>query len=512
MRSRLPGIRASTPLPWNRSGRLDHALPAATDRVRARVHGTLDQGPGFWKGVLSLWLNTQDIPNGFAQKENKAQPYFHRAKAAALLTLLDREAPSSLQRAALQAQLIQVYAGYGQDAVVLKEGAAFLDAFPNAPERLPVALTIADADARQKNTSAEFARYDRLLAELAQQTSNMPLTSAALASQPPPPGSSGDLPMQSGTGDGVTASDANDASATGSLGDEESPNATPKPAAAAAFELDTGPPAPAPNPAATAYAQVLDRYLGRLTATGHLPQALTVLRRELDRNPNDPRLYERLADFLGQNDLSTQQEELYRTAVATFPDRIWYDKLARLYLREKRRESFASLTRQVSDIFSGTDLDAYFGHVDQGGPQLFLELNLWFYDTARYGEWRLLSPSTAFDADDMVPADLERALTPENLLILAQTEAEGRRTDAALIDITHALELAPQSVEAYDERGCCFGRVEGNRRPLPHGAPRSMCFIPSSSMERCLQVSGPASTVSRPGRSRWSASTNSSRR
>jgi hypothetical protein len=41
-----------------------------------------------------------------------------------------------------------------------------------------------------------------------------------------------------------------------------------------------------------------------------LPQALALLRRELDRNPGDPLLYERLADFLSQNNLSAQEEDV----------------------------------------------------------------------------------------------------------------------------------------------------------------------------------------------------------
>ncbi len=158
---------------------------------------------------------------------------------------------------------------------------------------------------------------------------------------------------------------------------ETSPSSEPQAKAATAFNLDTGPPTPTPNPAATAYAQVLDRYLGRLTATDQLPQALAVLRKELDRNPADPKLYERLADFLAQNDLTAQQEELYRAAIAKFNATTWYDKLARLYLREKRSEAFGSLTHQVTDIFSGTELHQYFANVNGGGPQLALQLNLY---------------------------------------------------------------------------------------------------------------------------------------
>ena len=134
---------------------------------------------------------------------------------------------------------------------------------------------------------------------------------------------------------------------------------------------------------ATQYRALLDRYLGRLVALKQLPQALTLLRRELDRSPNDPQLYERLATFLQQNDLTAQQEQVFQAAIQKFGTTGWYDRLARLYLKEQKRQAFATLTRKVTDIFAGSDLDAYFNTVSASddktaaGPQLALQLNLY---------------------------------------------------------------------------------------------------------------------------------------
>jgi cellulose synthase operon protein C len=312
---------------------------------------TLDQGPGYWNGILSLWLNSQSPSDQFAQEEKKAQPYFQRAKAAELLVLLDREAPTAPQRPALHAQLLQVYADYCDNAAVIHEGTALLTEFPNADAtfRLNVAMAMADAYARQNDTASEFALYDRTLAELGARAQNMPLTAASMTHAPTP-----ETPEP-----------------------DASTPAPKTPDAAPAFQLDTGAPAPTPHPEADAYAQLLDRYLGRLTSAQKLPQALAVLRKELDRNPNDPLLYEKLATFLGQNNLSAQEEEVYRQAIGKFQDPTWTDKLARFYLRFKRNQDYAALTRKVTDTFEGTDLDAYFNQNSGGGPQLFLELNLY---------------------------------------------------------------------------------------------------------------------------------------
>ena len=308
---------------------------------------TLDQGPGTWNGILSLWFNSQSPSDQFAQEEKKAQPYFQRAKAAELLTLLDREAPTTPQRPALHAQLLQVYADYGDNTAVIQEGTALLTEFPNADAtfRLNVAMAMADAYARQNDTAGEFALYDRTLAELGARAQNMPLTAASTTHAPEAP--------------------------------DVNPTSAKTPDAAPAFQLDTGAPTPAPHPEADAYAQLLDRYIGRLTSAQKLPEALAVLRKELDRNPNDPLLYEKLASFLGQNNLSQQEEEVYRQAIAKFQDTTWTDKLARFYLRFKRIQDYATLTRKVTDTFEGTDLDAYFRNNSGGGADLFLELNLY---------------------------------------------------------------------------------------------------------------------------------------
>jgi hypothetical protein len=345
---------------------------------------TLDRGPGYWNGILSLWFNSADPAREFSDEEVKAQPYFARKKAAELLTLLDRTVPNARERPELHAELIGVYAEYGQTAEVIAAGQEFLRDFPAAPERLEVANRMADAYAQTGDTRSEFALYDRMLVELAAKAGPMPLSSAgggAFGQSGPAITRFPGQPFGPGIPSRNFAPPPNMAQSP-----EAGPQATPAASAKAknsqAFEIatDTEPQAKA-NPGAADYVQLLDRYLGRLTATKQLPQALAVLRRELDRNPGDPMLYERLANFLGQNNLSAQQEDVYRLAMAKFDDTTWYDRLARLYLRERKREAFSGLTKKVTDTFAGTDLDRYFAIVPPGGaapgPAMYLELNLY---------------------------------------------------------------------------------------------------------------------------------------
>ncbi len=322
---------------------------------------TLDQGPGYLNGIVSVILNTTEPASQYREEEQRAVPYFHRSRAAELLAVLDTKFPNSSRRPELHATLLDFYANAGQSDAVIQGGREFLANFPNGGQRTPVALLLADAYARQDDPASEFAIYDSVLKELAAQAQNMPLGSAAegLNSTRPYVRSPGN-DNESG-GEGEPESEGTQASASVSPG---------------AFQIN-----PAESPArqggvrSPEYARVLERYLARLVQLKQIPQALGVLRHEIDRNPDDPGLYERLAIFLDQNRLGAEQAEVYRRALARFSDRSWYDKLARFYVRYRRDNEFEQLTGQAIKVFSGTELERYFAQVVYGSPALYLRLN-----------------------------------------------------------------------------------------------------------------------------------------
>ncbi len=340
---------------------------------------TLDQGPGYWNGILSLWLNGTQPDSEYNTETAKAQSYFHRSKAAELLAQLDTKFPNAPQRSALHAALIRTYSNYSESDAVVADGKAFLATYPQSQQRIEIAGLMADAYARQKNTTAEFALYDSVLTELAAKTNGLPLTSAA-----PAPPLTVDDPYATAPQLVTMNADA-DAAPSASA---SAPNRAAAALQTSSYELTAYTLNASTIPEASQYAQILDRYVGRLVAEKQMPQALIVLRHQLDLNPNDPALYEKLANFLQQNNLSAQQEEMYKLAIAKFPNATWYDKLARLYLRERNREAYTSITHQVIDIFSGTDLDEWFQHAGSlgtfntptqrdAGAQLALQLNLY---------------------------------------------------------------------------------------------------------------------------------------
>src|SRR5260370_18120999 len=127
------------------------------------------------------------------------------------------------------------------------------------------------------------------------------------------------------------------------------------------------PPNQAPPPARSPdYSRVLDRYISRLVSLKRVRDAVALYRKEIDRNPNDPGLYERLAVFLDQNKMAAEVEQVYTRATQQFQDKTWSHKLARWYLRRKQTAKFDQLTKDVAGKFSGTDLEKYF--VEAIGP------------------------------------------------------------------------------------------------------------------------------------------------
>ena len=272
--------------------------------------------------------------------------YFHRARAAELMALFESRFPQAPERAPLRARLIEAYAQYGDADAVIVAARRFLRDFPQAAERTRVSLLLAEAYARKDRVQEEFATYDALLAELAARAANVPLGESAAATPPVPPSEEGE--------DG---------------GEQRS-------------ESEQAAGARSPE-----YARVLDRYIARLLSRKETQHVLALYRREIDRNPNDPGLYERLAAFLEASRLGAEVEQTYRRAMQQFPDRSWHHKLARWYLRSKRQADFEKLTQEVVQVFSGSDLETYFSDVVAGGglgPQLYLRVNQYAHQRFPY--------------------------------------------------------------------------------------------------------------------------------
>ncbi|MBZ5562770.1 MAG: hypothetical protein LAP13_10150 [Acidobacteriia bacterium] len=338
------------------------------DLTLLRDIGTLDAYPGFLNGILSLLLNSQQPGYNEAQAESASVAYFHRARAAELLPLFDSRFPESPARPGLHAKLLEVYATYGASDAIIRDARQFLTSFPKAPQRVHVAMLMADALARKNQVNEELAVYDRLLAELAARADHVPLGEQARLAETYRPS-----PQEYSN----SQAEAPQAEAEEGGEGEEVPSAAPVAPAVPKPSVRSSQIGGARSPE---YSSVLERYVSRLVALKRPFQVLSLFKREIERNPNDAGLYERLATFLDQNRLGEGVESVYRQAIKQFPNRNWYEKLARWYLRHRRTQDFEKLSREVVGIFSGSDLQEYFQRVVASAgldAQLYLQLNLY---------------------------------------------------------------------------------------------------------------------------------------
>jgi len=343
---------------------------ASEDLSLYRDIAAVDPHPGFFNGALSLLFNEQGLDWRFHNQDAASRAYFRRAKGVELLDRLNQEFPDSDRLAPLSALAVEAFAVHGDSAQVLARGQAFLDRFPESSQRSQISLRMAEAHARLGDDQAELAAYDRLLSELADAAQNAPL------------------------GPGVVAN--------------------------AFGRRNYG---PGSQPRSPEYARVLDRAVSRRVALGRPADAVRLLFNEITRNPDDPGLYERLASFLQSNGMAERVEGVYRSAMNRFEDRSWHHKLARWYLRRQRAVEFQTLTREITAVFSGSELETYFNQIVTGGidQRAYLALNRLAHDrfphnlafvrnllrayrnrqTADPAEWERLLRRHWFQADDL---------------------------------------------------------------------------------------------------------------
>ena len=280
---------------------------------------TLDQHPGFLNGILSLVLNSTLPDQQYGTASQASIAYFHRATAEKLIERMKVEFPKSPLTAPLESKLFSAYSVYGQSDAILRLTPPWLAAHKNSSEYTKVSLLLAETYAAGGKVNQELAIYDVLLQKLADASGHRPIG-------------------------------------------EISENA--KPAAARSPE----------------YAKVLDLYISRLTQLHRLTDAVGIYRREIDRNPDDPGIYERLALFVEQNHLDNELEQTYRAAMKRFEGTAWPDNLARFYIRRKQSDAYVALAKELTDKFDGSELAKFISAVRPGSGfsvLVYREVNLY---------------------------------------------------------------------------------------------------------------------------------------
>ena len=288
---------------------------------------TIDRHPGFLNGILSLVLNTT-LPGDQYQTASQASlAYFHRAMAERLIERMKVEFPNSALTAPLESKLFLAYSVYGQKASILRLAPPWLAAHKTSSDYTKVALLLAETYAATNKVPLELALYDALLQKLGEASGHQPL---------------------------------------GETADNEASPATAAVKAAHARSPE--------------YSHVLDLYISRLVQLRRLKDAVAIYRKEIDRNPDDPGIYERLALFVEQNHFDGDLELTYRAAMKRFDGPTWPDKLARFYIRRRQADAYLALAKELTDKFEGSDLAIFISAAPPGARfdrMVYRQVNLY---------------------------------------------------------------------------------------------------------------------------------------
>ncbi len=297
-----------------------------------------DASPGVFNGILSLILNGTDPQSEFSLQETKAIGYFNRAQAGAIVRLTQREYPSSKHLPAMYYDVLKIYKKYGMDDLIIKTGEDFFRNFPNSGQLIHVGTEVVEAYARKKDNSNEWRTYDYLLGVASKRNAQQ------LFAPPQQPSESYEEEEE----------------------EEYENESTPQPVQSLEYE------------------SLLKRYIASLTREKNFMGVLRLYRDQLQQHPSEEMLYIDFAAYLAQNNLFDEESGVYKEAIKQFKTRSWYEKLARWYIRREQQGEFEKISREIVDLFAGTEVAEYINSVHYPQPYRSLQIAINEYALSRF--------------------------------------------------------------------------------------------------------------------------------
>jgi len=303
---------------------------------------TVDQNPGLLNGVLSLILSNSNLGYEFQQKESSAGSYFNRAFAYQIFNSFQQEYAKSDKLPLMYQDLMAMFGGFGEHKLVIELGKQFQAKFSNAPNYNEVTLKIADAHVSLGQRNVERTLLIQLLDKIAAKNANRVLLQSSRTVSSPDPEIENvveevvqDIQFFSDTYNPVWMSRDNG---------NENYNTNYN-----TYSNDGG----------VSYSAVLERIVSSFGTEGKKQETLKFFSDELKKHPKEEGLYERMLVWLESAKLFNEQFKVYTAAIDNFQDNSWYHKLARWYIRNKKRDEFQKYSKEVVEVFDQDDIKEY---------------------------------------------------------------------------------------------------------------------------------------------------------
>ncbi|MDQ6788339.1 MAG: tetratricopeptide repeat protein [Acidobacteriota bacterium] len=370
-----------------------------------------DTNPGIATGILSLIFSDSGVREKFSEQEIKANKSFNRAAAFRIFEEYKSENPASAELEQMYLDIVRLYTATKDTEIAEKTLNEFADRFENSTDYPGAALKLADAFTTVKNEEKARQVYQKALDYLGKQGK----VRAAKKVE--------DIVFSDDSGEEVSTTKPNCNEGINIPNEEEAPKTDYyyDDEKTTAFHDYLG-----RKDDAVTYQEVLEKYVASFANEKKTADILALYSNEIAKYPDEEWLYEQRLRWLEQTNLTAEQLEVYKTALARFQTNNWRDRLARFFVRNKRNVEFAEFSEDLVGKLDDSDTREFLSEFARDNvsatefeKQLYLKLyqsaharfphSVWitngllrFYkDNGRENEWRALSAEYYFELPEI---------------------------------------------------------------------------------------------------------------
>lgn len=421
-----------------------------------------DANPGIATGILSLIFSDTNPRQKLESQETEANKPFNRATAYRVFEEFKREFPNSPELFQMYLDIVRLYAATKETEIAEKNLDEFQRKYENASDYAGAALKLADAFTATGKEEKARETYRKVLDYLGKSQKSKRRIQTVNQT---------DFSNDSAPETAAIAPDRNDGINI-PVKIEKSDNEYYDREPTATFRDYL-----ARKNVEISYEEVLDKLVASFVKEKKTAEILAVYSDEINKYPNEEWLYERRLTWLEQTNLTAEQLQVYKTALARFQTNNWRDKLARFFLREKRNGEFAEFSADLIGKLNDEDARDYLsqfvdGKISAGDfdKQLYLKLYaaahrrfprnasfvgglLRFYRAEkREDEWRKLAAEYYFESPEIRAQFLDRLAESGELRgHLAKATGENIIYELFRADASARLSDYENAVAAYEK-------------------------------------------------------------
>ena len=302
-----------------------------------------DTNPGITTGIISLIFADENPERELENKEKYAVKLFNRAAAYRIFSEYKKEFPESAELAQMYLDIVRLYTAEKDFEIAQETLAEFEQRFADSANYPLIALKLADAYIVAGKPQKEREIYQKVLDYFGSKRTSK------------------NLLVQNFGQTEINIFDLNKGINIPDKNEDKSKDEyyfyEPKKNYTDFISLK--------EPQIT-YEIVLNRYVASLSKEEKTQEIMALYNHEISKYSDEEQLYEDFLIWLGQTNFTGEQLEVYKRALNKFQNKTWRDKLARWYIKNRRKEEFGELSRELIGKFNSEETRDYlWNFVDQ---------------------------------------------------------------------------------------------------------------------------------------------------